>query len=145
MAGETSRITAVQADLDYDAMKGKITAAEAELTYDAKTGRIVAAQADLTHGLMTGRVTAVGAVATHTVTGTDLADDGVRIMAIQADVTRTIRHVMHYATTGCETTLSYPSPAPTELRYASPIDETTFEGVISPPRGGTDPGEMEEV
>jgi hypothetical protein len=144
MAGEEARITAVQADLDYDAMKGKITAAEAELTYDAKTGRIVAAQADLTHGLMTGRVTAVGAVATHTVTGTALADDGVRIMAIQADVTRTIHHVMHYATTGCATTLSYPSPAPTELRYASPIDETTFEPVESPPRGGRDPGEIEE-
>lgn len=139
MAGETARITSVQADLDYDAMKAKITATEAELTYDAKVARVTATQADLTHTTMKGRVTAIAAVATHTVTGTALTDDGVRIMAIQADVTRKIHHVMHYAASGANAELRYTCPAPLELRYAAAIDPTTFEPVESPPRGGRDP------
>lgn len=122
--------------------EGKITAIEAEVTSTEMTGRIAAIQADATHTLMAGRITAIGpAGITFTVSGSDLSDPGGRITAIKADVTRTIHHVMHYATSGGETELSYERPAPNELRYSAPIDETTFEPVASPPRGGRNPGD----
>ena len=119
MAGEDVRVTAIGADLTYDAM----------------SGRVVAAQADLTYSKLAARVTAACAVVTHTVDGTDLTDPGVRVMAIHAEVERPIHHKSTFAEP-ISKVLTFRAPIGKTLTFTAPLDPETLERIVSHPRGG---------
>ena len=115
--------------------KARISALGADLTYDEITGRVTAAQADVTHSEMTAQVTAVEGRCTETLSGTAMPDVGVRLMAVQAVVTRPIHHKSTFAAP-ISRALTFRAPISRTLTYKAPLDPRTVAPVVSRPHGG---------